>query len=47
MLYPPGGQAQARGIARLIPNLSPTIEPIRPQIQNAVGQHDEIVVIFD
>ena len=47
VLYPPGGQAQARGIARLIPNLSPTIEPIRPQIQNAVGQHDEIVVIFD
>jgi polyisoprenyl-teichoic acid--peptidoglycan teichoic acid transferase len=46
VLYPPGAQAQARGVARLIPNLSPTIAPIQPRIQNAVGQHDEIVVIF-
>jgi LCP family protein required for cell wall assembly len=47
VLYPPGAQAQARGVARLIPNLSPTVEPIQPRVQNAVGQHDEIVVIFD
>jgi LCP family protein required for cell wall assembly len=47
VLYPPGTQAQAQSIARLIPNLSPTVAPIQPQVRNAVGQHDEIVVIFD
>ncbi len=47
VFYPPGAQAQARRVARLIPNLSPTVAPIQPQVQNAVGQHDEIVVIFD
>jgi hypothetical protein len=47
VLYPPGAQAQARRVARLIPSFSPTIAPIQPQVQNAVGQHDEIVVIFD
>ncbi len=46
VLYPPGAQAQARRLARLIPNLSPNIEPIQPQIQNTAGQHNEIVVIF-
>jgi len=47
VLYPPGARAQARMVAGLIPNLSPTIAPIQPQVQSAVGQHDEIVVIFD
>jgi LCP family protein required for cell wall assembly len=47
VLYPPGAQAQARRIARLMPNLSPTVEPIQPRVQNAAGQHDEIVIIFD
>jgi polyisoprenyl-teichoic acid--peptidoglycan teichoic acid transferase len=47
VLYPPDAEAQARGIGRLIHNLSPTVKPIQPQIQSAVGQHDEIVVIFD
>ncbi len=47
VLYPPGAQVQARRVARLIPNLSPTIAPIQPQVQNAIGRHNEIVVIFD
>jgi polyisoprenyl-teichoic acid--peptidoglycan teichoic acid transferase len=47
VLYPPGVQTQARAVARLIPSFSPTIAPIQPQVQNAVGQHNEIVVIFD
>jgi polyisoprenyl-teichoic acid--peptidoglycan teichoic acid transferase len=47
VLYPIGAQAEARRVARLIPNLSPTIAPIQPQVQNAVGKHNEIVVIFD
>ncbi len=47
VLYPPGAEAQARSIGGLIRNLSPAVEPIQPQIQSAVGQHDEIVVIFD
>jgi len=47
VLYPPGAQAQAQSIARLIPNLAPTVAPIQPRLQSAVGQHDEIVVIFD
>jgi LytR cell envelope-related transcriptional attenuator len=46
VLYPPGAQAQARAIARLIPNLSPTVAPIQPRVQNAVGRHHEVVVIF-
>jgi polyisoprenyl-teichoic acid--peptidoglycan teichoic acid transferase len=47
VLYPPGAQAQARGVARLIPNLSPRVEPMQPQVRSAVGQHNEIVVIFN
>jgi polyisoprenyl-teichoic acid--peptidoglycan teichoic acid transferase len=47
VLYPPGAQTQARRVARLIPNLSPTVAPIQPQVQSAVGRHNEIVVIFD
>jgi LCP family protein required for cell wall assembly len=47
VLYPPGAKKQARGIARLIPDLSPSVAAIRPPIQDAIGQHDEIVVIFD
>ena len=47
VFYPPGAQAQARRVAQLIPDLSPTIAPIQPQVQNAVGQHHEIVIIFD
>jgi hypothetical protein len=47
VLYPSGAEAQARRIARLIPSLSPTVAPIQPQVQNAVGRRNEIVVIFD
>jgi LCP family protein required for cell wall assembly len=47
VLYPPGAQAQARHVASLIPSLSPTIAPIQPQVQTAIGRHNEIVVIFD
>jgi hypothetical protein len=47
VLYPPGAQTQARRVALLIPNSSPTIAPIQPQVQNATGKHNEIVVIFD
>ncbi len=47
VFYPPGAQALARQVAGRIPSPAPTIAPIQPQIQNAVGKHDEIVVIFD
>ncbi len=47
VLYPSGAEAQARRIARLIPSLSPTVAAIQPQVQNAVGRRNEIVVIFD
>ncbi|HLL92969.1 MAG TPA: LCP family protein, partial [Solirubrobacteraceae bacterium] len=46
VLYPPGAQAQAQTIARLLPNLAPTVAPIHASLQDAVGQHDEIVVVF-
>jgi polyisoprenyl-teichoic acid--peptidoglycan teichoic acid transferase len=47
VLYPTGAQAEAQRVARAIPNFSPTIAPIQPQVQNAIGKHNEIVVIFD
>jgi hypothetical protein len=47
VFYPPGAEKRARRVAQLIPNLSPTVAPIQPQVQNAVGRHNEIVVIFD
>jgi LCP family protein required for cell wall assembly len=47
VFYPPGAEARARRVARLIPNLSPTVAPIQPQVQTAVGGRNEIVVIFD
>jgi len=47
VLYPPGAKSQAVGVARLIANLSPKVEPLQAHVQNAVGQHDEIVVLFD
>jgi hypothetical protein len=47
VFYPPGTQARARRVAGLIANLSPTVAPIQPQVQNAVGGRNEIVVIFD
>jgi hypothetical protein len=47
VLYPPGAQAQARRVAQLIPNLSPTVEAIQPEIQNTVSQHNEIIVVFN
>jgi polyisoprenyl-teichoic acid--peptidoglycan teichoic acid transferase len=47
VFYPPGAQTQARRIAHLISRLSPTVAPIQPQVQNAVGNRNEIVVIFD
>jgi polyisoprenyl-teichoic acid--peptidoglycan teichoic acid transferase len=47
VFYPPGAESRARRVARLIPDLSPTVSPIQPQVQNAVGTRNEIVVIFD
>ncbi len=47
VFYPPGAQAEAQRVARAIPKPSPTIDPIQPQVQSAVGKQDEIVVIFD
>ncbi len=47
VLYPPGAQAQARRVAKLMLNRSPTVEPIEPDVQNAVGQHNEIVIVID
>jgi polyisoprenyl-teichoic acid--peptidoglycan teichoic acid transferase len=47
VLYPPGTEAQARRVARLIHSPTPTVAPIQTKVQNAVGQHHEIVVIFD
>jgi hypothetical protein len=47
VLYPPGAKRQAQEVARLIPSLSPTVTAIQPQLQNTVGQHDEIVVVLD
>jgi polyisoprenyl-teichoic acid--peptidoglycan teichoic acid transferase len=47
VLYPPGDQSQARRLARVIRNLSPSLEPLRARIQNAVHVHNEIVVIFE
>src|SRR5262249_10207830 len=47
VFYPPGAQARARRVAGVIANLSPTVAPIQPQVQNAVGGRNEIVVIFD
>jgi polyisoprenyl-teichoic acid--peptidoglycan teichoic acid transferase len=47
VLYPPGSEQQARSVARLIARLSPTVAPIRRQVQSAVGHHREIVVVLD
>jgi LCP family protein required for cell wall assembly len=47
VLFPPGTERQAQAVARLIPSLSPTVTPIQPQVQNAVGQHSEIVIVLD
>jgi hypothetical protein len=47
VFYPPGAYRQARALARVIPSLAPTITPIQPQVQNAVGRHDEIVILLD
>jgi polyisoprenyl-teichoic acid--peptidoglycan teichoic acid transferase len=46
VFYPPGAEAQARDVAGKIPNLSPLLRPLPAQIEGAVGQHQEIVVIF-
>ena len=37
VLYPAARETQAREVARLIPGLSPTVAPIQPQVQSAVG----------
>jgi len=47
VLYPPGAQAEARRVARLLPSPPPTVEPIQPQVQEAVGHRNEIVVVVD
>jgi hypothetical protein len=46
VLYPSGARTEARRVARRLASLSPTVEPIRPAIEGAVGKHDEIVVIL-
>ena len=47
VLYPPGAQRQARQVAGLISNLSPTVAAIQPAVQSAVGGRNEIVVVLD
>jgi len=47
VLYPPGAEKEAQRGARLLPGPSPTVGPIQPQVQQAVGRHDEIVVVLD
>jgi hypothetical protein len=47
VLFPPGTEKQAKDVARLIGNLAPTVAPIQPQVQSAVGRHDEIVIVLD
>jgi hypothetical protein len=47
VLYPPGTEAQAHALARLIPTLTPTVAPIQPQLQSSVGRHGEIVIVLD
>ncbi len=47
VLYPPGAEAQARHLARLIPNLAPRVELVKGAVARAAGGHNEIVVIFD
>jgi hypothetical protein len=47
VFYPPGARTQARRVAHLISRLSPTVAPIQPQVQSAVGKRNQIVVIFD
>jgi hypothetical protein len=47
VLYPPGAQTEARRVAGLIKNLSPTVTAIQPQVQNVVGRHNEIVIVVD
>ena len=47
VLYPPGAEKEAQRVARLLPGPSPTVGPIQPQVQRAVGRHDEIVVVLD
>ncbi len=47
VLFPPGAERQARSVARLIPSFSPTVTPIQPQVQSAVAQHEEIVIVLD
>jgi polyisoprenyl-teichoic acid--peptidoglycan teichoic acid transferase len=47
VLYPPGSERQARAVARLIGNLSPTVAAIEPQVENAVGRHGQIVILLD
>jgi hypothetical protein len=47
VLYPPGSEHQARAVARLIGNLSPTVAAIEPQVENAVGRRGQIVILLD
>jgi polyisoprenyl-teichoic acid--peptidoglycan teichoic acid transferase len=47
VLYPPGTEGQARHVAQALAALSPTVAPIQPQVQNAVAQRDEIVIVVD
>jgi polyisoprenyl-teichoic acid--peptidoglycan teichoic acid transferase len=47
VLYPPGTEAQARQVARLLHGPVPTVKPIPPRVRKAVGRHNEIVVLLD
>jgi LCP family protein required for cell wall assembly len=47
VLYPPGAEAQAQRVARLLHGPTPAVKPIQPQVQKTVGRHHEIVVLLD
>ncbi len=47
IFYPPGAQAQGQRVAQLLSDRAPVLEPIQPQVQSAVGHHNEIVVVVD
>jgi uridine phosphorylase len=47
VLYPPGAMAEAQRVALMLPGTPPAVEPIQPQLQEATGTHDQIVVVLD
>jgi polyisoprenyl-teichoic acid--peptidoglycan teichoic acid transferase len=47
VLYPSGAEQEAKRVARLLPGPPATVEPMQPQVQHAVGDHREVVVVLD